>query len=94
MLPGTLLVPAGLALAACSATITPEGAAKAVTDLVADQTGYTPDDVTCPEGVEAKVGATFDCSFTGPGGEYIAHMRIERIEGAQVLFDISTEVKR
>lgn len=45
----------------------------------------------CPDGVEAKVGGTFDCSFTGPEGPYVAHMRITDVEGARVVFAIRTE---
>jgi hypothetical protein len=45
----------------------------------------------CPYGVEAKVGGTFDCSFTGPEGPYVAHMRITDVEGARVVFAIRTE---
>lgn len=93
VLTAALLFPIGATLTACSAKITPEGAAKAVTDLVSEQTDFTPDDVSCPDGVEAKVGVTFDCEFAGPGGDYIAHMKIVKIEGEQVLFDISTELK-
>ena len=79
-------------LAGCSSSIKPEGAAQAVVNLVSEQTDFTPDDVTCPDGIEAKVGVTFDCKFTGPDGNYLAHMKIEKIEGEQVLFDINTEV--
>lgn len=45
----------------------------------------------CPDGVEAKVGGTFNCSFTGPEGPFVAHMRITDVEGARVVFAIRTE---
>lgn len=93
VLTAALLLAMGPTLSSCSAKITPEGAAKAVTDLVSEQTDFTPEDVSCPDGVEAKVGVTFDCEFAGPGGDYIAHMKIVKIEGEQVLFDINTELK-
>ena len=84
----------GLQLTACGSTIKPEGAGQAVTDLVSEKTDFTPEDVKCPDGVEAKVGGTFDCTFTGPDGDYVAHMKIEKIEGEQVLFDIKTELAK
>ena len=84
----------GLQLTACSSTIKPDGAAQAVVDLVSEKTDFTPDDVKCPDGIEAKVGVTFDCNFTGPDGDYVAHMKIEKIEGEQVLFDINTELDK
>jgi Domain of unknown function (DUF4333) len=86
-----------LQLTGCSATIKskstirPEGAAKSVTDLVSEQTGFQPTDVTCPSDVEAKVGGEFECHFTGPEGKpYTAHMKITKIDGEDVIFDIKT----
>ena len=81
-----------VALAGCGSkkTIRPEGAAKTVVDVVSSQTSFHPDDVKCPSGVEAKVGGTFDCHFTGPEGPYVAHMRIKEVEGEKVLFDVRT----
>jgi hypothetical protein len=80
-----------LQLAGCSKpTIKPEGAAKSVTDLVSQQTGFKPTDVSCPSGVEAKVGVEFDCHFTGPEGPYTAHMKVTKVDGSDVVFDIKT----
>lgn len=43
----------------------------------------------CPSGVEAKVGQEFDCHFTGPEGKpYTAHMRITKVDGERVDFDV------
>jgi Domain of unknown function (DUF4333) len=67
-------------------TVSPSVAAKAVADSVASQTGFHPYDVSCPTGVEAKVTNEFDCHFTGPEGPYIAHMRITKVDGANVSF--------
>jgi outer membrane murein-binding lipoprotein Lpp len=78
-------------LAGCSSTIKPDGAAKSVTDLVKQQTGFEPKDVKCPEGVKAKEGTTFECKFTGPEGkEYTADMRITKVDGDDVQFYIKT----
>lgn len=88
-----VVVVASLALlvAGCSSTIKPEGAAKSVVDLVSKQTGFKPKDVTCPDGVDAKVGTTFKCTFTGPEGtEYTADMRITEVAGEDVKFFIET----
>jgi PBP1b-binding outer membrane lipoprotein LpoB len=78
-------------LAGCASTIKPEGAAKSVTDLVKEQTGFEPTDVKCPEGVKAEEGTKFECKFTGPEGkEYTADMRITKVEGDDVQFYIET----
>jgi hypothetical protein len=80
-----------LLLAGCGSTITPEGAAQSVVDLVKEQTGFEPKDVKCPGGVDAKEGTEFECKFTGPEGkEYTAHMRVTKVEGDDVEFYIQT----
>ena len=81
-----------VALPACGEkTIKPEGAEKSVVDVVSGQTGFRPTDVSCPSDVEAKVGVTFDCRFTGPEGPYVAHMRVTKVDGDDVFFQIDTE---
>lgn len=79
--------------AGCSSksTIKPDGAAQSVVDVVSKQTGFHPNDVHCPDGVEAKVGQQFDCHFTGPEGKaYVANMKITKITGDNVEFDVNT----
>ncbi|OBA60583.1 hypothetical protein A5647_13625 [Mycobacterium sp. 1100029.7] len=79
--------------AGCSSksTVKPDGAAQSVVDVVSKQTGFHPTDVHCPDGVEAKVGVQFDCHFTGPEGkEYVANMKITKVEGEQVNFAVNT----
>jgi hypothetical protein len=83
---------AALLIAGCGSTIKPDGAAQSVVDLVKKQTGFEPKDVKCPEGVEAKVGTKFECTFTGPeGSEYTADMRVTKVEGDDVEFYIETK---
>ena len=85
------MVALAVLIAGCGSTIKPDGAAKSVVDLVKKQTGFTPTDVKCPEGVEAKVGTKFECKFTGPEAtEYTADMRITKVEGDDVEFYIET----
>jgi hypothetical protein len=81
-----------LRLTGCAApTIKPDGAAKSVTDVVSQQTGFKPADVSCPSGVEAKVGQEFDCHFTGPEGPYTAHLKVTKVNGDDVEFFIQTK---
>jgi hypothetical protein len=65
-------------------TVIPEGAAQTIVDVVSESTGFRPTDVTCPSGVEAKVGQQFECQFTGPEGPYTAYMRISKVDGQYV----------
>ena len=80
-----------LQLAGCGKTIKPDGAAKSVTDVVSQQTGFKPTDVKCPSGVDAKVGQEFDCHFTGPEGPYTAHLKVTKVNGNDVEFFIQTK---
>lgn len=78
-------------LTSCTKTVKPDGAAKSVVDVVSSQTGFHPTDVSCPSGVEAKVGGQFDCHFTGPEGKpYTAHMQITKVDGERVEFDVKS----
>jgi hypothetical protein len=79
-----------LPLTAAGSTINPGAAAQAVVDIVSQQTTFHPTDVTCPSGVEAKIGVRFECNFTGPDGLYTADMRVRNVDGDQVEFYIKT----
>jgi hypothetical protein len=90
---GVFVSTMAMLLAGCGVTPTvkPGGAAQSVVDVVSRQTGFHPTDVSCPSGVAAKVGNQFDCHFTGPEGKpYTAHMRITKVNGEQVDFDVNT----
>lgn len=90
-----LIVLASLAVAVtgCGATITPDGAAQSVTDLVSKETGFTPTDVACPDGVKAEAGQEFECTFTGPDGNYIATVKVTKVEGENVEFYIQSKLE-
>jgi hypothetical protein len=91
-----LVVLAAVQLTGCGgtkATVTPDGAAQAVADALSSQKGFRPTDVKCPSGEEANVGVEFDCHFTGPEGKlYTAHMRITKVDGSAVYYDIQSRL--
>jgi hypothetical protein len=89
---GLFIVLLGFQLTACHSdpTVKPEGSAQSVVDVVSSQTGFHPTDVHCPDGVKATVGTEFECHFTGPEGPYVAHMRITKVDGEHVDFDVKT----
>ncbi|MDX1872559.1 DUF4333 domain-containing protein [Mycolicibacterium sp. 120266] len=88
--PAVVMVALAVLLAGCGATIKPEGAAEQVVKVVS-KTGFKPTDVTCPSGVKAEVGTEFDCHFTGPDGDYTAHMKVTKVDGAAVEFYIQSK---
>lgn len=82
-------------LVACGeSTVRPEGAERSVVDVVSRETGFQPKDVRCPSDVEAEVGGTFECRFTGPEGPYVAHMEILEVDGERVEFQVTTRPER
>jgi hypothetical protein len=82
----------GVLVSGCGSTIKPEGAAQSVVDVVSRETGFKPEDVKCPSGVDAKEGTEFDCHFTGPeGDQYTAHMRVTKVEGENVEFYVESK---
>jgi hypothetical protein len=86
-----VLAAVGLLTACGESTVKPDGAEQSVVDVVSRKTGFHPTDVSCPSGVEAKVGGTFECHFTGPEGRpYTAKMRILEVEDERVLFQVDS----
>ena len=78
-------------LAGCEKTIDADKAADSVNSVVSEQAGFTPDDTECEEDVKAEAGETFDCTFTGPDGDYVAHVDITEVDGDNVHFRIQSE---
>ena len=80
-----------LGLAACGEkTVDPDAAATTIGDFVERETGFSADDVECPDDVKAEVGETFECTFTGPEGPYEASVEITDVDGDDAEFAIQT----
>jgi hypothetical protein len=80
-----------LALAACGGSvILAKPTAATVSRFVFQKTHFRPTDVSCPSGVPAKAGGTFQCHFTGPDGKYTAYLVIQRVKGSRVDYAIRT----
>jgi hypothetical protein len=88
----TLPIAAALVLAGCGTLeIIPSKTQNLVRTFVRTHTGSQATDVTCPSGVPAKAGNSFDCHFLIPGGaKYTAHMVIKQVHGDSVLYVIGT----
>jgi hypothetical protein len=83
---------ATLGLSGCgAAVISADSAQKSVADFVAKNTEVTASDVKCPDKTEAKVGVEFDCTFTAPDGDYVAHLKITKVDGTDVEYDIESK---
>jgi hypothetical protein len=82
---------ATLGVAGCSKTISADSAQKSVADFVAQNTEVTASNVKCPDNTDAKVGTEFDCTFTAPDGDYVAHLKITKVDGTNVEYDIESK---
>ncbi|MDV6268375.1 DUF4333 domain-containing protein [Rhodococcus globerulus] len=90
-----ICVAAALASGACSASVS-VGEKQVPADKVAAQmssqlaatVGRAPDDVTCPEGLDAEVGATVVCTLTDQGTEYEVRGTGTSGDGDNVNFDV------
>ena len=51
----------------CGSTIKPEGAAQSVTDLVSQETGFTPKDTCLPRGRQGRGGHRVRMQIHRPG---------------------------
>jgi hypothetical protein len=80
-------------LSACGGQndIDPTATAKYIGDVELQQTGFTPADIRCPGGVRATAGGRFTCHFTGPEGPYTAYLRIVKVNGRRVAFQLKTQ---
>ena len=92
MVRGSLIVLAlALLLAACGEkTVDTDAAEETVVDLIDEQTGFEATDMSCPEDVEAEVGATFECTFTGPEGPYVASVEVTEVDGEDAVFQVDS----
>ncbi len=90
-----LVTTLAIGLSACSASATigtkqvDKGeVAKEVSAQLAHEVGYAPDRVTCPDNLDAKVGAAQDCALTDHGTNYGVHVTVTSVEGDDVKFDV------
>jgi len=85
------LTASAMLVVGCQATIEPDRAAALVADFIRSRSGYEVTDLTCPDNIEASVGTTFECRFTGPdGAPHVARVRVAEVSGGDVNFYIET----
>lgn len=90
---GIVLLSAALATGACSASVgTPQvdksEVASQISTQLAEKIGEPPGDVTCPENLDAEVGASITCILTEQGTEYDVTATVTSVDGESANFDI------
>lgn len=89
-LAATALAAASL-LSACSGSVSVGSktvSASDVEDQIASQATQTPDDVSCPDDLEAKVDATLTCTATFEGTTYEIKVTVTSVDNGDVKFSI------
>jgi hypothetical protein len=89
-----MLVVAPILLAACSSTavLTADTVATSAEDALENQIGVRPS-ITCPDDVEAEVGAKARCTLTGGDDptEYGVTVTVTSVEGDNATFDVEVD---
>jgi hypothetical protein len=88
-----VVLPVLVLVAGCgSGTVSKGDVAKAAEDSLEQQVGQRPD-VSCPEDLEAKVGASARCTLTADGldGTYGVTVTVTKVEDDQARFDVQVD---
>jgi hypothetical protein len=82
-----LAIVVAVLIAGCGGSVISASAAESVLAKgFKNSTGGTATHVSCPSGVDAKVGEKFTCHFTSEGTSYVGYMAVEKIQGTSVYF--------
>lgn len=80
---------AALALAGCGASsIAGDELADQVNTQLTEQVGQEPDEVECPEDLDAEVGATTQCTLTAGDESYNVDVEVTEVDGDTANFSI------
>jgi hypothetical protein len=85
---------AAATVAACSfggVSVDKDKVAQEVSDQLATQVGRAPESVTCPEDLKGEVGATMRCKLEDGGDTYGVEVKVTKVEGTDVKFDIKVD---
>jgi len=80
-------------LAACEAdTLSADEIATTAEDALEEQVGARPE-ITCPEDIDAEVGAETECTLTAGGDptEYGVNIQVTEVDGDKAKFDVRVD---
>ncbi|MCV7261280.1 DUF4333 domain-containing protein [Mycobacterium shimoidei] len=93
---GTLL--ASAAACSCSVgtshTVSKRQVADQITQRLTDANGNKPDSVTCPDDLDAKVGAQLNCTMKIKDRDYDVNVTVTSVEGSKVNFDMVETINK
>jgi membrane protein implicated in regulation of membrane protease activity len=81
-------------VAACSfgsISVDKDKVAQEVSDQLEGEVGRAPESVTCPGDLKAEVGTTMRCKLDDAGVTYGVEVKVTKVEGTDVKFDIKVD---
>ncbi|MDO9456499.1 DUF4333 domain-containing protein [Nocardioides sp.] len=86
-----VLTTVAFSVAGCSKTVDLDSLEDQVSGFYTDTVGEDPDDVSCPDDIDAEKGATGTCTVTAGDTEYVVDVKVESIDGDTVNFSLEVE---
>ena len=80
-----------LGLSGCSSSVESSDVEEQISQQLEKQIGQAPDDVKCPNDLDAKEGAEERCTLTVEGQEFGVSVKVTKVDGNDVNFDISVD---
>ncbi|WP_139978149.1 DUF4333 domain-containing protein [Nocardioides litoris] len=78
-----------LGLSACSSGAVPQSDVEdRISSELEEQVGQAPDDVSCPDDLEAEEGATLECTLTAGEDELGVTVTVDSVDGDTVNYGI------
>jgi len=68
--------------------------ASQITSKMTDAAGNKPDSVSCPDDLQAKVGAQLNCAMKVKGATYNVNVTVTSVDGSDVKFDMVETVDK
>ncbi len=82
---------AALALTGCGSSVDSAEVEDQISSALEDQIGAAPDDVSCPDDLDAEVGSKTRCELTADGTTYGVSVEVTSVEGDVAQFDIQVD---
>ena len=91
---GAAALALALGLSGCgSSSVTSSDVETQISSELEKQVGQAPDSVDCPNDLDAEVGAEERCTLTVDGNDYGVSVKVTKVDGSDVSFDISVDDK-
>jgi hypothetical protein len=77
--------------AGTSVSVDNDELAKEISAQLEKQGGRAPESVECPDNLKGEVGATTRCTVNAAGDSYGVDVKVTKVEGTDVRFDLKLE---